>query len=309
MSESSTHDGVSVVIPHYGDPALAMSLVDKLRKQVGSRHIQIIVSDDHSPEPFPSEFGQDCEVLRRTTNDGFGSAVNSGAALATQPLLLILNSDLHIGPSFVDDLCREARPWMPAVAAPAIIGGDGSLAFTARRFPTIARSTIAWLEPLARWRATGMWHRLVGHETRIGRGQTGICDWLVGAVLLIPTEEFGKLGGFDERFFMNSEEVDLQRRARSNGLPSVIIGNIEVVHSGGGSSDEQRRLLWLTQGEWRYFDKWSGAGRARMFEVAVLAACLCNLVWNAARSLVGRDVHPVQKFRSSYVVIREASQR
>ena len=75
-----TTPGISAVIPHYGDIGPTWGLVESLQRQQGVLNLQIIVADDASPVPFPS--GEGYELVRREKNGGYGSACNSGAALA-----------------------------------------------------------------------------------------------------------------------------------------------------------------------------------------------------------------------------------
>ena len=256
--------GVSIVIPHYGDPSLAQTLVGRLRSQSTTHPIQIIISDDQSPTPYPDD--PDLDLVRREVNGGFGSAVNTGAALAVHPLLLILNSDLEIGPEFIEELIDAAIPWLPAILSPGIRTPAGHRVHVGRNFPTIASQSFAELTPLARWRQRDWWHRLAGHQLDSASDLVVPCDWLLGAALLLPTEIFRSLEGFDERFHMNSEETDLQRRARRLGIPSVYLGTVEAIHDGGGSSADDRRYQWLLEGQWRYAAKWHGACRARALQ-------------------------------------------
>ena len=309
MGQDIGAGGVSIVIPHYGDPSLAIALLADLDVQRTTRPLQIIVADDHSPEPFPTETLVSCQLVRRESNGGFGAAVNAGAAVALHPLLLILNSDLRVGPGFIDDLCREAVPWMPAIIGPALLDEHGSVTHSARRFPRLRSSAIAVLVPLARWRHTDRWHRAVGHLTPAPVKGATVCDWVEGAALLMPTVLFRELGGFDERFFMYSEEVDLQTRARLLGIPSVVLGDVSAVHSGGGSSDITKRFAWLVQGEWIYAEKWRGRRAARRYQAAMLGAFLINLFWNSFRSALGRDSQPLATFAQNSRAVRQAPPR
>ncbi|WP_303966456.1 glycosyltransferase family 2 protein, partial [Rothia mucilaginosa] len=74
---------VSAVIPFYGEPEPVLAIIDTLRAQQGidPADIEIVVSDDVSPTPFPEVEG--VTVVRRPVNGGFGKAVNSGVAAAT----------------------------------------------------------------------------------------------------------------------------------------------------------------------------------------------------------------------------------
>jgi N-acetylglucosaminyl-diphospho-decaprenol L-rhamnosyltransferase len=280
---------VSVVIPHFGDPSLALDLVAQLRSQVGGPPSAIVVVDDQSPVAFPETDG--VKIVRRPANGGFGAAVNSGASVVDADLMLVMNSDLQIEPTFLTDLLAGATPWMPAVVAPTIVNVDGSAAWTGRHFPRTRHQVVEWLTPLARFRDFRPVHRWVGHDTAVGDASATAVDWVVGAALLLPTADFHAVGGFDERFFMNSEEVDLQRRLRARGLPCVLLASPVALHEGGGSSDAARRRSWLVTSRLAYAEKWGGR---RRLQVALTAATAVNLGWNIGRRCIGRPVSPWQ---------------
>ena len=290
---------LSIVIPHYGDAAPSLALVAHLLPQFGPGD-ELVVADDCSPTPFPDTGG--VRVVRRATNGGFGAAVNTGAAAASGDLLLILNSDLEVGPTFLADLVAAASPWLPCVAGPRIVDADGHVAPTARHFPTVGHQVVEWLTPLARWRDGRALHEAVGHDMdALDASSPTVTDWLVGAALLLPTELFREAGGFDERFHMNSEEVDLQRRLRERGVPSVYLPGVTVTHEGGGSSDPAKRRAWLVESRWRYAEKWGGATALR---VGLTAATAANLLWNLGRRALGRDTRPLATARYEFDLIR-----
>lgn len=285
---------VSIVIPFYGDPAPTLALIQQLRAQEGAS-VQIIVADDASPTAFPPTDGVD--LVRRTENGGFGRAVNAGAERAVADRLLILNSDLEVGPAFVADLLRAAEPFMPAVTGCVLAEPGGSAAYTARRFPRPRHHLVEWLTPLARFRSTSWWHRGVGHDLQARPGVVRLTDWLVGAVLLLPTATFRSVGGFDPRFHMNSEEIDLQKRLSMLGVPAVYIGTVQCLHEGGGSSDPGKRRRWLMDGRLIYADKWGGPSAVRSLQLALGAASVANLAVNGLRRLRGSEVQPILTFR------------
>lgn len=287
---------VSVVIPHYGDPAPTSALVEWLLRM--GPH-EVIVVDDCSPTPFPDAEG--VRVVRRTRNGGFGTAVNSGAELASGQLLAILNSDLAVPESFLDALVDAAGPWQPCVAGPRITDEDDDLAFTARRWPLARHQIVEWLTPLARWRGTPRWREGVGYDLDATASETPrTVDWLVGAALLVPTAPFRAVGGFDERFYMNAEEVDLQRRLAAQGVPAVYVPGVTVRHASGGSSDPGRRRRWLVDARLTYSAKWGGRTALR---AGLTTASGVNLAWNAGRRLLGRPIDPIAVVRDELALI------
>ena len=286
---------VTIVIPHHGDPAPTIALIDHLR---GQHDGEIVVADDASPIPFPNVDG--VTVVHREQNGGFGSAVNSGAAEATGDCLLVLNSDLEIPDGFVADMLAAAHRFPDSVLSPRVVDELGHAAWVGREFPRNRHQAVEWLTPLARWRHTDLWHAGVGHDLRAGETDASV-DWVIGAAMLVPTTAFRAVGGFDERFFMNSEEVDLQRRLRDRGVPSVALASPTVVHAGGGSSPSQQRRQWLVDSRFLYADKW---GSRRRLTAALLASTGVNLAVNAVRRAAGSDVAPLKTARAELTLLR-----
>lgn len=288
--------GISVIIPHYGDAVPTRRLVEMLAEQVDAPELQIIVVDDHSPVAMP-ELAH-ATVVRRDANGGYGSAINTGAKLATQDTILILNSDLEIGENFVHDLAAAARPHMPSVVSPDIVDEHGSSQRPARHFPTACQQFVSALSILARFRHSNWWQEAVGHDTRATHGEVVEVDWVVGAVMMLPTKAFRQVHGFDEGFFMNSEEIDLQRRLRGLGLRSVFLGTVEAIHEGGGSSDPSLRRTWLLSSALLYAKKWDRV--PALHRAALATAALINFPVNAIRGLAGRDVDAAGTLRREF---------
>jgi hypothetical protein len=71
-------------------------------------------------------------------------------------------------------------------------------------------------------------------------------DQVMGAFFLIRRDLFESLGGFDERFFVYFEEVDLSFRAHEAGATSYYLANCQAFHKGGGSSEQvkAKRLFY-----------------------------------------------------------------
>ena len=298
---------VTVVVPHYGAPAPTRQLLAQLTAQRDVPGLRIVVSDDASPVPFElprdaadRDMADRVELVRRERNGGFGANVNTALTRVTTPWALVLNSDLDVRERFVADLLEAARPWWPCVVAPRVLSPDGTDQYAGRHFPTVAHQAVEWLSPLARWRRTHLLHEAVGHDIRAtGPGTTSV-DWVTGAAMLLPVAEVRAVGGFDEGYFMNAEEVDLQRRLRERGIPSLVAGHVTVTHAGGGSSDARRRRTWLVDARARYARRW---GHPRALAVALTAATGVNLAVNTVRAAAGRDVHPVRVAREELALI------
>lgn len=284
--------GVSVVVPHYGDPEPTSALVHALRRQDTDVVLQVIISDDSSPIPFPETDG--VEVVRRSTNGGYGAAVNSGAERAIHPYLLVLNSDIDITDDFVSRILRGAQPWLPAVVSTRVVESWGERCI-GRHWPTVASGVLETLDPLARFMGADWFETLLGNDLRSVRvDEPVVVDWAVGVCLLMPTADFRGVGGVDERYFMNCEEIDLQRRLHEErGLPVIVLDQPIIRHVGGGASDPARRSGWLMDARMRYHQKWNGGPSLYL---GLMASAGINLVFNTMREFAGRDVDARQKF-------------
>lgn len=296
---------VTAVVPHYGDPEPTLELVRTLQGRPGEALAHIVVSDDCSPQPFPEQLpagSVPTTVVRRTQNGGFGANVNSGLDAVHTPLALVLNSDVDITGADIDALVAASAPYQPAVTSPQVVNLDGSPQYSGRHFPTVLHQTVEWLTPLARFRHRRALHELVGHDMRAVEAESPVSvDWVMGAVMLLPVAHVRGIGGLDESYFMNSEEVDLQLRLRRQGIPSLVIPSIRVAHVGGASSDPLRRRAWLVDSRYRYAQKW---GHPRALKAALTAATGVNFAVNSVRQRLGTDVDARQVFHDEMSLVR-----
>lgn len=295
---ASTSAPVAVVIPHYGDPAPVRSLVEQLRQE--PEVSEVVVVDDCSPVALAPLEG--ATVVRRGANGGFGAAVNTGVARTSGGLVLILNSDVSIARGFVRRLLDAAAPWQPALVGPAVRTA-GTTEHTARRFPQPRYQAVERVRVLTRFKKSIWWARAIGQDLRARPGADLPVDWMAGVCLLLPRSAFDLVGGFDERYYMYAEEVDLQRRLARVGVPRVYLGSVSLDHVGGASSDPARAQAWLAESRLTYAAKWGGTGRLRALLTGV---ALVNAVTESVRRLAGRDVHPVRDLATD---VRSAWQR
>nr|WP_281252065.1 glycosyltransferase family 2 protein [Kocuria massiliensis] len=291
---------MSIIIPHFGDSRPTLSLVDSiLAGERESTKVEVIVVDDHSPVPLPA-LPKPCRVIRRPENGGFGAAVNTGLKVASCEVALVLNSDLTISRDFVRAFVHDAQRFGRAVVSPHVVNGQGRSQWAGRHRPTVRSQAVEWLALPGPIRRTRWWHEAVGHDTRCTAGAIRPVDWVMGACMAIPVEPVRKIGGFDEQFFMNCEEVDLQRRLHEIGVPSIFLGTHTVIHRGGGSSASDLRRQWLVASRFRYSRKWGGH---RQLRLALTACTYLNFLINNFALICGRRERPLDKFREERALV------
>ena len=292
----------SAVIPFYGNPDDTLELISQLQSQTIADELEVIVSDDCSPQPFPETEG--VKVVRRENNGGFGANVNTGVSQAKGKWLFILNSDLSLPEDFFERAIEVAESLGDVILAPQVLDHEGKSQMVGRKFPTTWHIVWEWLSPFARIRHTDFWHFMVGHDLRCQLGKTVEVDWLMGACMVMRLDTYRRIGGMDERYFMNSEEVDLQKRLADKGIPRIFAGDLVIKHIGGASSgDEVRRRQWVLNSRFIYADKWH---ISKHLDKALILATYVNYGFNKIRSLRNKDVGAEEIRRTELILIRTA---
>ncbi len=217
-------------------------------------------SDDRSIERLRSRFGSSprLRITENALNLGFGKAVNACARAASEPYLLILNPDCELFPDTLLQLRQSLeQDSRAALAAPVVVNVQGDpLRGNLRHLPTAWRAlmTGTGLCRLSRW-----FPALAGVEVRSADypGNTAPAEAVSGACMLVKTEVFRTLGGFDEQFAMHFEDLDLMARIRQSGFHCLLVPACKAVHHAGVSSAS--RPLWVHRqkhlGLQRYFRK------------------------------------------------------
>ncbi|MBD8139236.1 glycosyltransferase family 2 protein [Frigoribacterium sp. CFBP 13605] len=170
-------------------------------------------------------------------NRGYGTAVNRAVTHLPSSVhhVLISNPDVVLAPGVVDVLLDTLRSGDDiAAVGPAIVEADGEPYPSARQIPSLrtglGHALFANLWPTNPWSRS--YRREGEHEARRDTG------WLSGACLLVRRDVFDELGGFDERYFMYFEDVDLGYRIGLSGRRSVYEPAATVVHVGAHSTRE-----------------------------------------------------------------------
>lgn len=205
------------------------------------RPVRVVLADNGSTDGTPQEAVQrypNVQFLATGANLGYGSAINRAVAElagdpATGKFLIVANPDVQWGPGSIDALLDAAARWPYAAAlGPLIREPDGSVYPSARHLPSLIRggmhAVVSPLWPTNPWTTSYRQERLEPSERPVG--------WLSGSCLLVRRSAFDAVGGFDERYFMYMEDVDLGDRLRRSGWLSVYVPSAEVLHHKGHST-------------------------------------------------------------------------
>ena len=205
------------------------------------RPVSVLMADNGSTDGTPQaavERYPNARLFNTGANLGYGTAVNRAIEHLSESgqiddWVLVANPDVQWGPNSIDALLEAATRWPQAGAlGPLIRDPDGSVYPSARHLPSLIRGGMhAVLGPFWKrnpWTAAYRQERLEPSERPVG--------WLSGSCLLVRRSAFGQIGGFDERYFMYMEDVDLGDRLGKAGWLNVYVPSAEVLHHKGHST-------------------------------------------------------------------------
>jgi hypothetical protein len=197
--------------------------------------LQIIVVDggsfDGCAEMVTGEFPE-VDFVQSPTNVGFGRSNNLGFQEVTGEAVLLLNPDTELMPGALKELMSGLLDLPDAgLIGARLLNSDRSLQLSSvHSLPTPWNAAVDsdWLRR--------RWWRI--HGPLPGSKPVEV-EAVSGACMLLSSEVFRRLGGFDPRYFMYAEDMDLCLRVRRSGLKVYHAPRAMVLHHGGGSSKTQ----------------------------------------------------------------------
>lgn len=234
----SPSDVLVVCVAYHPGPelaAFAASLSDAT-----TRTVRLVLVDNGTDPTIVDEVarGHGAEVLRTGENLGYGCAANRAAAGAAEPWLVVANPDVVWHAGSLDELLAAAdRHPRAGALGPVVLNVDGTVYPSARELPSLKQGVGHAL--LARIWPGNPWTRAYqARQESTGAGER-TAGWLSGSCLLLRREAFASVDGFDERYFMFFEDVDLGERLGRAGWSNVHVPSAVVTHVGGTSWRER----------------------------------------------------------------------
>lgn len=206
--------------------------------------IEIIVVDNASNDKtilceLPLQF-PNVEWIYNSNNIGFGGANNLGVERSRSSNLLILNPDTIISQMTMTNAIQILdNQNVGAVAVRMIDGAGVYLPESKRRFPSLKSGIIKFLGAESLWRAADRSSSYYQQSN-----EDGNIEVLSGACFFIRKSVYNEIGGFDEKFFMYGEDIDLSYQLKNAGYQIRYLDDQPIVHFKGKSSP---RTNWKFQ--------------------------------------------------------------
>ncbi len=211
------------------------SLYEVFKHEFEFDDIELIIVDNDSQDgsvhamkkEIKEKAYKNMHVIANPSNSGFGAGCNLGAKSAKGKYILFLNNDTIVKDHGVFAMAK----YMDEHKEVAILGGqlrnfDGTLQASTGKFYTLGYAALL----LAGGQRYGM----------LDKSPDGIekVDWVKGGLMMIRKTAFDALGGFDEKIFMYTEDMEICYRAHLAGKDVYFYPDVLVLHKEHGSTNK-----------------------------------------------------------------------
>jgi len=229
---------LSVLIVTYNSARLIGPLLSRLQEELAGVAAEVVVVDNASADGTAARIRWEhpwVTLVASAANLGFAAGNNLAAKHAAGRYLMLLNPDaIPAAGALARGIELMDRHPGVGLAGGELRGADGSRQPSARMFPTLRDELFTLSGLAARYPRSRLFARL---DRRWADPEAAAeVDWIPGAFVFIRAQDFAMLGGFDERFFMYYEEVDLCRRLRAAGKRIQYWPELKAMHIGGASA-------------------------------------------------------------------------
>jgi N-acetylglucosaminyl-diphospho-decaprenol L-rhamnosyltransferase len=231
---------VAVVTVSYGSEGVLAGFFASLSTASASP-IVVVVADNRPREgQAVRELAERYAVsyLPMTRNLGYGAAMNEAIRSLDPGIrwVLVSNPDIEIGQGAIDELVRVGESDARIGAVGPLVTTDGEVYPSARAIPSL-RTGIGHALFANLWPGNPWSRRYLSDSEHPPRERDA--GWLSGSCLLVRRDAFDSIGGFDDRYFMYFEDVDLGYRLTKSGWRNRYAPSASVVHSGAHSTEDQ----------------------------------------------------------------------
>ncbi|MCH8312743.1 MAG: glycosyltransferase family 2 protein [Nitrospinae bacterium] len=251
---------LSILIVNYKNSATLPDCLDSVYKTTRGLEFEVIVVDNGSgdgglktvQEKFPK-----IRLIKNNANRGFAKANNQAVEVSKGKALLFLNPDTLLTENATQAMIAQLKPGSQTGAVgPKVLNPDGSLQYSCRTFPTVwtglfnRYSLISRLFPNNKYTTRYLMTDYDHKESRV-------VDWVSGCCMMVPKSVFKKIGGFDEKYFLFNEDVDLCHTLKHHGYKTLYFPEAKIYHdiTSSNSKVPQQIILKRHLGMSHYIEK------------------------------------------------------
>lgn len=229
---------ITISIVSHGHGEMVEKLIAQLQK---IETVSQIILTLNIPESVQTKNDAKLNIIQNNLPLGFGANHNNAFKICSEDFFCVLNPDIEFAQDPFPTLLECIAQKNISLAAPIIISPSGEIEDSARKFPT-------WSGMLNKlfFSADGRWPLDLTESVNYP-------DWVAGMFMLFPSTAYMQVGGFDERYFLYYEDVDLCRRMQNQDHKIGLCTKVKVIHDAQrGSRKNVRLLLWHVKSMLRF---------------------------------------------------------
>lgn len=230
---------LSVIIVSYNVRDLLRQAIDSIIIASKGFHYEIIVIDNNSKDDTGKMIKLNypkINLIENENNLGFSKANNQAIEIAKGEYLLIINPDTITSKDTIHKIIHfmDNHPDAGGLGVRMIDGQGKYLKESKRGFPTPWASFTKFTGLYKLFSTSKFWNQYyAGH---VGEDENSKVDILAGAFMFLRSTAIKSTGGFDERFFMYGEDIDLSYRLKLAGYNNYYFPETYIIHFKGQST-------------------------------------------------------------------------
>jgi N-acetylglucosaminyl-diphospho-decaprenol L-rhamnosyltransferase len=239
---------ISISIVSHGQCGLVEALLNDLSACAGAVSFEVLLTlnfpeaqaQRFAPERFPFPL----RILENPIPKGFGANHNAAFHHAAGQWFCVMNPDIRLPENPFPHMLAELERLHGALIAPATLSSAGQFEDSVRHFPTLcslAMKTIGADD---------------GRYAYTLDDDTFPAEWVGGMFMLFRADDFRRVAGFDEAFFLYYEDVDICVRLWKTGGKVLVCPKARAIHDAQRASRHNLRYMrWHLSSMARYFAK------------------------------------------------------
>jgi N-acetylglucosaminyl-diphospho-decaprenol L-rhamnosyltransferase len=224
---------LSVIIVSYNCESFIQKCIQSVLKYI-PQNCEIIVLDNASEDKTTEileKFKDSIQLIRSKINLGFGKACNQASKVASGEYIFFLNPDTEIEEPIFEELIKFYKSKSEiGIVAPKLVMPDGTAQPSVMNLPTISGA----FKELVLGKKDSYFPFYPKSEVPVK------VECVFGAAILIHKNIFEKLGGFDEKYFLYYEDIDLCKRVNTLGKQIYYYPSVTVKHIVGGVKSNKK---------------------------------------------------------------------
>jgi glycosyltransferase involved in cell wall biosynthesis len=232
MKKIPSNFEVSISVVSHGQIKLIEHLIHDLEMYCKALSLEVLITLNIEEQLTfkPEEFSFPIKIIRNPSPLGFGANHNQAYKFANGQYFCVINPDIRLIENPFDHLIQELKDVSIGVIGPLVIAENGLEEITARFFPTpfgiLKKAFLGAKSP----------DYIIGDQLISP-------DWIGGMLMMLTSKVYEEVGGFDQRFFLYYEDVDLCARLKLLNYRVLLSPSVKVIHAAQRTSHRNLKFF------------------------------------------------------------------